>query len=309
MKRHPTLTLAALSLAGLCGGHATAAEGGDGASGQEGPKQATHAASEAGARVGDPYPLSSDPVTGQSLAGADELVILLHEGRELRFADLESVEKFKADPQKVLDEVDESIIQSQMPYDPMMTCPISGEKLGGEMGEPVDFVHGNRLIRFCCNDCRAAFLEDPSAALEKLDAAVISQQKEAYPLETCPVTGFRLGSMGEPADVTIANRLVRLCCVGCKGEVMANPAKVLAEIDAAWKESGASPSAAAGRRPRRDGRGPGRRDEAWRRERDGRERPRTTRRRGDGTRDPSWSGRRGRQALNPMHGLGAASPR
>ncbi len=205
-------------------------------------KQADHAQSEAQTRVGDPYPLPTDAVTDQPLAEVEKPVALLHEGRELRFADAESVETFKAEPQKYLDKVDVKIIENQMPYYPMTTCPVSGDKLGGDMGEPVDYVYGNRLILFCCKGCKGDFLKDPSAMLEKLDAAVIAQQKEAYPLETCPVSGQKLGSMGEPVDVVLANRLVRLCCAGCKGKLTANPAKVLAEVDAAWEANDAKPA-------------------------------------------------------------------
>lgn len=205
-----------------------------------------HAAKHASERIGDPYPLASDPVTGESLAEVEQPVVHLHEGRELRFADATNVEKFKKNPEKYLAKVDERIIESQMPYYPMTTCPVSGEKLGGEMGEPVDYVYGNRLIRFCCKGCKGDFLKDPSATLEKLDAAVVAQQKENYPLETCPISGQKLGSMGDPVDMVIANRLLRLCCGGCKGKVMANPAKVLGQVDAAWQASDVKPGAGSG---------------------------------------------------------------
>jgi YHS domain-containing protein len=194
-------------------------------------------------RIGDPYPLASDPVTDESLAEVEQPVVHLHEGRELRFADAANVEKFKKNPEKYLAKVDERIIENQMPYYPMTTCPVSGEKLGGEMGEPVDYVYGNRLIRFCCKGCKGDFLKDPSATLEKLDAAVVAQQKENYPLETCPVSGQKLGSMGDPVDMVIANRLLRLCCGGCKGKLMANPAEVLGQVDVAWQASDAKPGA------------------------------------------------------------------
>lgn len=28
-----------------------------------------------------------------------------------------------------------------------------GQKIGGEMGEPIDYIIGNRLACFCCKDC------------------------------------------------------------------------------------------------------------------------------------------------------------
>jgi hypothetical protein len=40
------------------------------------------------------------------------------------------------------------------------TSLISGQKLGS-MGEPVDYVYGNRLIRFCCAGCVSSFEASP----------------------------------------------------------------------------------------------------------------------------------------------------
>jgi hypothetical protein len=44
------------------------------------------------------------------------------------------------------------------------------------MGEPYNFVHGNRLVRFCCAGCIDAFRADPVAGLAKIDAALKSQK-------------------------------------------------------------------------------------------------------------------------------------
>ncbi len=241
MTRIHTLCLTTLFLASFAAVPVLGAEEGQGGHDHHAQQPADHADSQAETRIGDAYPLPTDPVTDASLLEVEEPVILLHEARELRFVDAASVEKFKADPEKYLAKVDGQIIERQTPYYPMTTCPVSGEKLGGEMGEPMDYVYGNRLIRFCCKGCKGDFLKDPSPTLEKLDAAVIAQQKENYPLATCPVSGEKLGSMGEPVDVVIANRLVRLCCAGCQGKLMANPAKVLADVDAAWQASEAKP--------------------------------------------------------------------
>lgn len=197
---------------------------------------------EADAWSGDPYPLGVDPVSGEALG--DEPVVIDHDGRELRFTNEANAEKFRAAPDEALAKLDRQIIENQMPYYPMTTCPISGDKLGGEMGEPVDVVYRNRLVRFCCKFCKGEFKKDPAATIQELDAAVIAQQSENYPLTKCPVSGQELGSMGEPVEMVVANRLVRLCCAGCKGQVMAKPAEVLGKIDAAWEASDATPGVA-----------------------------------------------------------------
>jgi hypothetical protein len=59
---------------------------------------------------------------------------------------------------------------------PLTTCSVSGDKLGGDMGDPVDFVYQqpgkpDRLIRFCCKDCIDDFTKDPAKYLQKIDEA------------------------------------------------------------------------------------------------------------------------------------------
>jgi hypothetical protein len=53
-----------------------------------------------------------------------------------------------------------------VPY-PLDTCIISGDKLGGDMGDPVVFIYQdkakgiNQEIKFCCPMCKPKFLKDP----------------------------------------------------------------------------------------------------------------------------------------------------
>ena len=64
------------------------------------------------------------------------------------------------------------------PY-PLKTCVVSGEKLGGDMGDPYVFVYKDknvkddpgREIKFCCKDCRKDFDKDPAKYIKKLEAA------------------------------------------------------------------------------------------------------------------------------------------
>lgn len=50
---------------------------------------------------------------------------------------------------------------------PLNTCIVSGAQLGG-MGEPVTKVYDGQEIKFCCNDCVAAFEANPERYLAKL---------------------------------------------------------------------------------------------------------------------------------------------
>ncbi|MBU6402394.1 MAG: hypothetical protein KGS61_18910 [Verrucomicrobia bacterium] len=56
------------------------------------------------------------------------------------------------------------------PY-PLKTCVVSGEKLGGDMGDPYVFSYQGREIKLCCKDCLKKFNKDPKAYLKKIEAA------------------------------------------------------------------------------------------------------------------------------------------
>jgi len=63
------------------------------------------------------------------------------------------------------------------------------------------------------------------------DAAVVDAQLPSYPLKTCPISNEELGE--EAVNVVTGGRLVRLCCNMCTKKVQADPAVVIAKIDAA----------------------------------------------------------------------------
>jgi hypothetical protein len=46
------------------------------------------------------------------------------------------------------------------------------------MGEPLDYVVGNRLIRLCCRGCVRDFVKTPTAYLAKLDASAQSKDED-----------------------------------------------------------------------------------------------------------------------------------
>ncbi|MCI0364963.1 MAG: hypothetical protein L0219_13880, partial [Phycisphaerales bacterium] len=134
--------------------------------------------------------------------------------------------------------IDEQIVKQQLAYYPSDTCFVSGDKLGGEMGEPVNYVWRNRLVRLCCKGCIKDLNAEPDKYMSKLDEAIIAKQRDKYPLQTCVVSGEKLGSMGKPVETIIANRLVRLCCADCLPKLKATPATYLAKLNEAWKASG-----------------------------------------------------------------------
>ena len=65
---------------------------------------------------------------------------------------------------------------------PLKTCVVSDEEIGGAMGEGIDYVYKqegkpDRLVRFCCKDCRKDFDKDPAQYLKKIDEAAAKAKK------------------------------------------------------------------------------------------------------------------------------------
>jgi hypothetical protein len=64
---------------------------------------------------------------------------------------------------------------------PLDTCVVSGEKLGGEMGAPVDYIYKeagkpDRLVRLCCKMCIPKFKKDPAKYLKLIDEAAANKK-------------------------------------------------------------------------------------------------------------------------------------
>ena len=53
----------------------------------------------------------------------------------------------------------------------LKTCPVSDEKLGGEMGEPYVFEQEGRQIKLCCKSCLKDFKKNPAKYVKKIEAA------------------------------------------------------------------------------------------------------------------------------------------
>lgn len=51
-----------------------------------------------------------------------------------------------------------------------------------------------------------------------------------YPLDTCIVTGNKLGSMGDPVSFVHNGQEIKLCCQPCMKRFKANPEKYLAKL-------------------------------------------------------------------------------
>lgn len=203
-----------------------------------------------GKRIGDAYTLGTCPISGEELGGMGDPIVKVYHGREVRFCCKMCIGKFEKNMAEGWKKIDAQIIKAQLPYYPLGTCIVSGEALGSEeMGDPINYVYNNRLVRFCCKGCIKDFKADPEAFIEKLDAAVIAKQLEDYPLDTCLVGGGELGSMGKPFQIVSGNRLVQFCCKGCLPEFEKDTNKFIAKLDKAWGfEAGNEPRGELGRK-------------------------------------------------------------
>ncbi len=181
------------------------------------------------------YPLNQCPVSGKTLGEMGEPVQRQYGDRQVLFCCEGCVGRFEADLADSLKQLDAAIIADQKPWYPTDKCLVSGEPLtvNGE-DIAVDVVYRNRLVRFCCKRCEQQFNTDPAAVLNKLDALAADAQRESYPLSTCVVSTQALGSMGEPAEIVLRGRLIRLCCAHCDSALLDDPQKYLVQIDQAW---------------------------------------------------------------------------
>jgi YHS domain-containing protein len=116
---------------------------------------------------------------------------------------------------------------------PLDTCIVSGSKLGA-MGDPVIYKYEGREIRFCCSGCISKFEKDPKTYLKKMDEAIITKEIPIYPLDTCVVTGEKLGASKEgPVNYIYNNHLVRFSRSSSQKAFEKDPKKYLLKLDAA----------------------------------------------------------------------------
>jgi YHS domain-containing protein len=66
------------------------------------------------------------------------------------------------------------------PY-PLDHCVVSGEKFGGDMGKPIEFIYKtngiNQEIKFCCPMCKPEFLKNPDKYMKVIKAAEAKNAK------------------------------------------------------------------------------------------------------------------------------------
>jgi hypothetical protein len=112
------------------------------------------------------YPLTTCAATGAKLD--DKAIDHVHGTRLVRLANREAIAQFEKDPKAAMAKVDKALIEAQRPNYKLKTCVVSEEPLGGEMGEPVDYLYGTKLVRFCCKSCVRMFEKSPEQYVKAL---------------------------------------------------------------------------------------------------------------------------------------------
>lgn len=187
--------------------------------------------------AGDPYTLTTCVVTDEALGSMGDPPVKMIAGREVRVCCAGCFKKIEKDTKRYFEKMDKLMADDQRAHYPLDTCIVTHEPLKRKGKDAAyELVYKNRLFRLCCKDCAKKVEKDPSKYAEELDKAIRKEQGKNYPLTTCPVTGEKLGSMGEPVERIVANRLIRFCCKGCFKKFDADPAKYIAKVDAARKE-------------------------------------------------------------------------
>jgi hypothetical protein len=92
----------------------------------------------------------------------------------------------------------------------------------------------NRIQRIAAALVAVMFLVSPAvgpaAETKKPD------KLKPYPLDTCAVTGEKLGGMGKPYVFAHENREIKLCCKGCLKEFNKNTKQYLQQLAEAEKK-------------------------------------------------------------------------
>src|SRR6266702_2503007 len=61
--------------------------------------------------------------------------------------------------------------------DKLTTCPVSGDKLAGDMGKPFVFEYKGREVKLCCKDCKKDFDKEPAKYMKKIVEADKAKDK------------------------------------------------------------------------------------------------------------------------------------
>ena len=119
------------------------------------------------------------------------------------------------------------------------TCPFTGNPVNPE----VTIAVGEDTVAFCCGGCRGGFARwDEEKQLtyiaeQKTEKQTAEAKSEVsvhtpYLLDICPISGIKLGSMGDAAIEIIDGREIRFCCADCVPKFKTDKEAQFKKIDA-----------------------------------------------------------------------------
>lgn len=120
------------------------------------------------------YPLDVCVISGKKLGSMGDPIQHLFEDVLVQLCCKGCNKKAIAAAPALAERVRDAAYAAQAANYPLATCVASGEKLGADT---YDVMFGNRLVRFCCEDCVDEFKANPSAMLAQLDAAAMKGKK------------------------------------------------------------------------------------------------------------------------------------
>ncbi len=118
------------------------------------------------------YPLKTSVVTGKELPALPAKPYeFVYGNRLIRLGAESEKDDFIKDATKHFAALDKAVVEQQGKDYVLKSCPVSKEAFGGDMGESVDVVIANRLVRLCCKACKKDVEADPAKFIAMVDEA------------------------------------------------------------------------------------------------------------------------------------------
>lgn len=184
-------------------------------------------------------PLGLCPKSGADAGSMGKATRRVINGVDVTFCCPPCIKPYEANYEEYREKIGNQIVLLELPYYPTDRCIVSGKKLGEET-DAIDYVLGNRLVRLENRACIEQLNAEPAKYNQRLDYAIKEAERKDYPLETCIVGGGPLNPDKPPVEVVVGNRLMKLCCGGCKAKIRETPYVYVAKINEAWAEAASS---------------------------------------------------------------------
>ena len=114
-----------------------------------------------------PDMLATCPVSGDKLDEMGKPFVFTYKDQEVKLCCKDCKKDFDKDPEKYM----AKIRAADPKPDLLTTCPVSGDKLDGDMGKPFIFIYKDQEVKLCCKNCKKDFDKDPDKYIALIRAA------------------------------------------------------------------------------------------------------------------------------------------